>query len=122
MGRTLSTIGDVVSAAREVIGRGVSTVLCSLGRDGALYITANDVEHAECTEVIQGTPVGAGDILLATFIGGGADAEALVDAVKWSAASVKLPGTAIPTPEQAAAIPVTRHAKPVLTRQLIEVS
>lgn len=122
VGRTLATVGDVVDAAREVIARGVATVVCSLGRDGALYITADEVQHAECAEVIQGTPVGAGDILLATFIGGGADAHALAAAVQWSAASVKLPGTAIPTPEQAAAIPVTRHAQPVLTRQLIEVS
>lgn len=122
VGRTLTTIGEVIIAAREVISRGVATVVCSLGRDGALYITATEVMHAEPTVVIQGTPVGAGDILLATFIGGGANAEALVGAVQWSAASVALPGTAIPTPEQAAAIPVTRHAEPELTRQLNEVS
>ena len=122
VGRTLNTIADVIDAAREVISRGVATVVCSLGRDGALFITATDVMHAEPAMVIQGTPVGAGDILLATFIGGGANAEALVGAVQWSAASVALPGTAIPTPEQAAAIPVTRHSEPVLTRQLNEVS
>lgn len=122
VGRTLHTVGDVIDAAREVISRGVATVVCSLGRDGALYITASDVTHAEPAVVIQGTPVGAGDILLATFIGGGANAEALVGAVQWSAASVALPGTAIPTPEQAAAVPVTRHAEPELTRQLNEVS
>ncbi|MHB0929643.1 MAG: 1-phosphofructokinase family hexose kinase, partial [Candidatus Nanopelagicales bacterium] len=122
VGRQLRTIGAVVEAAREVIDRGVATVVCSLGRDGALYITADQVQHAECAEEIVGTPVGAGDILLATFIGGGANAEALEGAVRWSAASVKLPGTAIPTPEQAAAIPVTRHAQAQLTRQLVEVS
>ena len=122
VGRTLSTVGEVIVAAREVISRGVATVVCSLGRDGALYITADEVLHAEPAVVIQGTPVGAGDILLATFIGGGANAEALVGAVQWSAASVALPGTAIPTREQAAAIPVTRHPEPVLTRQLNEVS
>lgn len=122
VGRTLPTVGDVILAAREVIARGVATVVCSLGRDGALYITADEAMHVEPAMVIQGTPVGAGDILLATFIGGGANAEALVGAVQWSAASVALPGTAIPTPEQAAAIPVTRHAEPVLTRQLNEVS
>lgn len=122
VGRRLTTIGDVIDAAREVVARGVATVVCSLGRDGALFITADVVQHAESAEPIQGTPVGAGDILLATFIGGGADAEALVDAVRWSAASVKLPGTAIPTRAQASAIQVTRHAQPVLMRQLIEVS
>ncbi len=122
VGRHLGTIGAVIEAAREVIARGVATVVCSLGRDGALYVTATEAIHVECTEEIVGTPVGAGDILLATFIGGGADAAALVDAVRWSAASVKLPGTAIPTPAQAAAIPVTRHAQPDPSRPLIEVS
>lgn len=122
VGRTLNTIGDVIDAAREVISRGVATVVCSLGRDGALYITGSEVMHAEPAVAIQGTPVGAGDILLATFIGGGASAEALVGAVQWSAASVALPGTAIPTPEQAAAIPVLRHSQPELMRQLNEVS
>jgi 1-phosphofructokinase family hexose kinase len=122
VGRALGSINDVIVAAREVIARGVATVVCSLGRDGALYITADEVQHAECAEVIHGTPVGAGDILLATFIGGGANADALEGAVRWSAASVKLPGTAIPTKDQATAIRVTRHAHPELTRQLMEVS
>lgn len=122
VGRALSTVGDVITAAREVIARGVSLVVCSLGRDGALYITATEAVHVEPAVQIQGTPVGAGDILLATFIGGGANADALVGAVQWSAASVALPGTAIPTAEQAAAVPVTRHADLLLTRQLTEVS
>ena len=122
VGRPLDTLGSVIEAAREVIDRGVTTVVCSLGRDGALYITADEAVHVEPAVQIQGTPVGAGDILLATFIGGGANADALIGAVQWSAASVALPGTAIPTAEQAAAIPVTRHADLLPTRQLIEVS
>ncbi len=122
VGRELKTVGDVIVAAREVIALGVSTVVCSLGADGALYVTANDMVHAEPAVRIQGTPVGAGDILLATFIGAGADADALVTAVQWSAASVALPGTAIPTPEQAAAIPVSRHDSVDEHRTLVEVS
>ena len=122
VGRVLVTLGDVIDAAREVIARGVSTVVCSLGRDGALYITSEEAVHVEPAVQIQGTPVGAGDILLATFIGGGANADALVGAVQWSAASVALPGTAIPTAEQAAAVPVTRHADLLPARQLLEVS
>jgi 1-phosphofructokinase family hexose kinase len=122
VGRPLGALGDVVEAAREVIARGVGTVVCSLGRDGAVYVTADEAVHVEPDVQIKGTPVGAGDILLATFIGGGANADALVGAVQWSAASVALPGTAIPTAEQAAAIPVTRHANLRVARQLVEVS
>ena len=122
VGRPLESIGAVVEAAREVIERGVATVVCSLGRDGALYITADEALHVEPAVHVQGTPVGAGDILLATFIGGGANADALVGAVQWSAASVALPGTAIPTAEQAAQVSVTRHADLLPARQLVEVS
>lgn len=122
VGRRLDSVGDVVVAAREVIARGVAVVVCSMGRDGAIYVTASEAVHVEPAVQIQGTPVGAGDILLATFIGGGANADALAGAVQWSAASVALPGTAIPTAEQAAAVPVTRHADLLLTRQLLEVS
>lgn len=122
VGRPLDSVGAVVEAARQVIARGVGTVVCSLGRDGALYITADEAVHVEPAKYVQGTPVGAGDILLATFIGGGATADALVGAVQWSAASVALPGTAIPTVEQAAAVQVIRHPDLSVARQLVEVS
>ena len=122
VGRELKTMGDVIVAAREIIAQGVSTVVCSLGKDGALYVTATESLHAEAAVTITGTPVGAGDILLATFIGAGANADALPTAVQWSAASVALPGTAIPTPAQAAAIPVTINAIVDESRQLVEVS
>lgn len=122
VGRRLDSLGDVIAASREVVARGVGTVVCSLGRDGAVYVTADEAVHVEPETQVHGIPVGAGDILLATFIGGGANADALVGAVQWSAASVALPGTAIPTAEQAAQISVLRHAELLPTRQLVEVS
>lgn len=121
VGRELDTIEDVVAAAREVISGGVTCVVCSLGADGALLVTADEVVHAEPAHPVHGVPVGAGDILLATFIAGGADRDALPAAVAWSAASVMLPGTEIPTPQQAAALEVVVHADVNQTRALVEV-
>jgi 1-phosphofructokinase family hexose kinase len=121
VGREPQTVGDAVESAREVIARGIGSVLCSLGKDGALYVTADDVVHVEPAHAVVGTPVGAGDILLATFLAGGAQVSALPGAVQWSAASVALPGTAIPTPEQAAAVEVLVHSDVDLNRQLAEV-
>lgn len=122
VGRKLADFGDVVAAAREVIDRGVGTVLCSLGRDGALYVTASEVVQVEPLDPVVGTPVGAGDILLAIFLAGGADVDALAAAVQWSAASVALPGTGIPTPAQAAGVrvQVSREVDP--SRKLREES
>jgi 1-phosphofructokinase family hexose kinase len=122
VGSELITVADIVSAARSVLAQGVRTVLCSLGADGALYITANEVVHVEPGVAVTGIPVGAGDIMLATFIAGGAHADALAGAVQWSAASVALEGTAIPTPAQAAAMPVLVHTDLEVNRSLVEVS
>lgn len=122
VGRQLSTVHEVIEAAREVIAMGVGSVLCSLGKDGAVLITHEGVVHVEPAAEVVGTPVGAGDILLATFLAGGADVSALAGAVQWSAASVALPGTMIPTPEQAAAVKVLVHAVVDEARELREVS
>ena len=122
VGRTLKTVGDVVTAAQEVRALGVGTVLCSLGKDGALLISEAGVVHVEPAAEVIGTPVGAGDILLATYLAGVDSDAALAGAVRWSAASVALPGTAIPTPEQAAAVQVLVHPTVELNRELREVS
>lgn len=122
VGRELHTLNDVIDAGREVIATGVKSVLCSLGPDGAVFITPDHAVHAEPAQPVHGIPVGAGDILLATFIAGGANASALPDAVAWSAASVALPGTSIPTPAQAAAVKVLVHDNVDAARSLAEVS
>lgn len=122
VGRELHTLHDVIDAGREVIASGVKSVLCSLGADGAVFITADRAVHAEPAQPVHGIPVGAGDILLATFIAGGANVDALANAVAWSAASVALPGTSIPTKEQAAAVQVLVHDNVDAARTLAEVS
>jgi 1-phosphofructokinase family hexose kinase len=121
VGRPLKTIHDVIDAAREIIAGGVAQVLCSLGKDGALLVTAEQVAHCEPEREVVGTPVGAGDILLAIYLGGGANPGALKDAIAWSAASVALPGTAIPTPAQAGAVGVRVNEVPTNSRELVEV-
>ena len=119
--RELKTIHDVISAARELIETGVGQVLCSLGKDGAILVTQNEVIHCEPAKSAIGTPVGAGDILLAIYLGGGAKPAALKEAIAWSAASVPLPGTAIPTKAQAAAVEVKVNEIPKDSRELAEV-
>ena len=121
VGRNLITIDDIVVAAREVLDRGVGSIVCSLGADGALFINKETVVHAEPVNPVAGVPVGAGDILLATFIAGGANADALANAVAWSAASVPLEGTAIPTKAQAAEVEVNVNTSFDASRSLVEV-
>ena len=121
VGRPLLTIHDVISAAREVIDGGVEMVVCSLGADGAILITQSTAVHCEPAHPVKGTPVGAGDILLGTFLGAGADEEALTVGVKWSAASVPLEGTSVPTAAQAEAMEVKVNRNLDNERHLVEV-
>ena len=122
VGRPLTTISEVITAAKEVMATGVKSILCSLGADGALFISESGVIHVEPEAKVVGVPVGAGDILLATFIAGGADVEALPGAVSWSAASVPLEGTAIPTPAQAQSVKVKVNQDLEQNRSLVEVN
>ena len=120
VGRPLMTISDVIAAAQEVIAGGVSTILCSMGADGALLITADGATHCEPIEKVSGTPVGAGDILLGIFIAAGCDVAALEAAIAWSAASVPLPGTSIPSSAQAEAVKVRTRDDFDRARVLVE--
>ncbi|MDO5629162.1 MAG: 1-phosphofructokinase [Mobilicoccus sp.] len=121
VGTDLDTVGAVVSASRDLIASGVGRLLVSLGRDGALLITAESVLHAGASVERPVSTVGAGDCTLAGFLlaasttGYESDEEAasaLSTAVAFGSAAVALPGTKVPTPEQVAAVHVTLTTDP----------
>lgn len=98
IGAPVTTLGDVVAAARTLLARGVCTVLVSLGGDGAILV---DVELAE---PVHGTApahrvvntVGAGDAFLAGYLAEPAGgAEALASALRFGAAAVEREGTLV---------------------------
>jgi 1-phosphofructokinase len=93
VGCTLSTLGDVVAAARKLIDRGCDAVLVSLGADGALYVDADGTVHAEAPIDDVVNTVGAGDALLAGFVAAGGRGAGLANAIAWSVAAVRSPGT-----------------------------
>ena len=91
--RPLATVGDVVTAARELIARGCGAVLVSLGPDGAVFVDADTTAHAEASVDGVVNTVGAGDALLAGFLAAGGEADALSVAVAWSVAAIRSAGT-----------------------------
>ena len=92
--RPLPTLGAAIDAGTALIGRGAGAVLVSLGPDGALYLDGTGaVSHAEAEIDDPVNTVGAGDALLAGFLASGADAAALPEAIAWSVAAVRSPGT-----------------------------
>jgi 1-phosphofructokinase len=99
VGRPLHRLADVVDAAAEVRKRGVGTVLVSLGGDGALLVSADEVLHGWAPAVRVRSTVGAGDATLSGFlVGGGRGRAALVTAIAYGTAAVQLPGSVMPRP------------------------
>ena len=99
VGRELTTVGDVVDAAREVVAACTRAVLVSLGAHGALLVTADGVWWAGGPPLVPLSTVGAGDSTLAGFlVADGSPADRLRTAVAFGRAAVLLPGTAVPGP------------------------
>ncbi|WP_083812683.1 1-phosphofructokinase family hexose kinase [Arthrobacter sp. FB24] len=70
-GRQLSTLGDVVAAARELVDAGVGTVLASMGADGLIGVCPNGVRWARVPTAPVINTTGAGDAALAGFLSEG---------------------------------------------------
>jgi 1-phosphofructokinase len=93
VGRRLPTLGEVIEAAQGVVADGIDGLLVSLGADGAVFVDADGATHAEARIDDVVNTVGAGDALLAGFLAGGGDRDALRSAVAWSVAACRSPGT-----------------------------
>ncbi len=68
VGRPLFDFNDIVKACREVVSSGVSVVVSSLGRYGAVAVTADRVIRAVPPEVEVLNTVGAGDSVVGGFV------------------------------------------------------
>jgi 1-phosphofructokinase len=110
VGHPLPTLGDVHAAARDLVAHGIEVVAVSLGGDGALLVTADELVHARATITAPLSTVGAGDCMLAGLLhglsAGRSAADALAGAVTWGAAAVTLPGSRVPAPHDLDGIPV----------------
>ncbi len=107
---TVRTIGDVVSVSRGVVadaagpeGRGPQNMLVSLGSDGALLVSPEQVVHGSLSSAEVRNTVGAGDSLLAGFLARaqalpssstGFGPECLAEALAWARASLRSETTA----------------------------
>jgi 1-phosphofructokinase len=104
-GGSLSTLGDVVDAARVLIARGVRTVLVSLGRHGALLVDADLPQPLHGTASVRRVvnTVGAGDAFLAGWLAaayaGGTSSDALANALRFGATAVEHEGTLLGVPD-----------------------
>ena len=96
--------GPVVSAARQLVDRGVRAVLATLGAAGAVLVDETGSWLATPPPIVTRSTVGAGDASLAGYlradVGGAVPPERLQMAVAYGSAAAALPGSALPTPAQ----------------------
>ncbi|MGB4135413.1 MAG: PfkB family carbohydrate kinase, partial [Microbacterium sp.] len=122
VGRPLTTRADVVIAARELIASGgVSSVMVTLGADGALLVTETDVTFAAASPPTVRNTAGAGDSALAGFLSGTLQdaSQPLRRAVEWGAIAVATEGTLLVDLD----VPLTdvvHEEHPDLSRALVE--
>ncbi|RZS39220.1 1-phosphofructokinase [Herbihabitans rhizosphaerae] len=120
-GARIDTVGDAVRAAEKMRGAGAGTVLASLGVDGAVLVDGSGARWGESPVDRGRSAVGAGDAMLAGFLAAGADGEhALIEALAWGAAAVRLPGSRMPGPGDVERGAVRLHGAADLSRPLRE--
>jgi 1-phosphofructokinase len=94
----------VIAAALDLIGRGITTVLTTLGAAGAVLVNETGAWLATPPPIIPKSTVGAGDSSLAGYLRadvGGAEApRRLQMAVAYGSAAAALPGSAMPPPSE----------------------
>ncbi|WP_321973891.1 1-phosphofructokinase [Paratractidigestivibacter sp.] len=67
VGHELKNVGEIVDAAKELVGSGIERVVVSMGGEGALFVTAERVLFAHAPKVKVGSTVGAGDSVVAAL-------------------------------------------------------
>jgi 1-phosphofructokinase len=96
--------GPVVSAARQLVDRGVGAVLATLGAAGAVLVDETGSWMATPPPIVARSTVGAGDASLAGYVraevGGAVPPRRLQMAVAYGSAAAALPGSALPTSAQ----------------------
>jgi|CeladaMinimDraft_18_1061708.scaffolds.fasta_scaffold04331_2 1-phosphofructokinase family hexose kinase len=69
-GRPLTSLGDVVRAARELAGRGIRWVVVSLDREGSVAVSRRAAWLVEAPRIDAVNTVGCGDALVAGLVCG----------------------------------------------------
>ena len=70
VGRELSSRDEVAAAARELVSRGIDTVVVSMGEEGACFVSEEGVLFATPPSIEVRSTVGAGDAMVAGVLSG----------------------------------------------------
>ncbi|WP_430612375.1 1-phosphofructokinase [Enterococcus sp. DIV0876] len=83
---SFSTIEDILPYGQKMLQDGAKNVIVSLGGDGALLFSGDKIYQTNVLKRPLKNSVGAGDSMIAGFIGRYAKTQDVVDAFKWGVA------------------------------------
>jgi len=114
IGSAISTMADAVNACFEMVGMGAQNVLLSLGDQGSIFYNGETLFRARAEKISATNTVGAGDSLLAGFIGTykAGPVKALATGVAWSAAAIKSRGTGVTIAPSVISTELISHINP----------
>lgn len=87
LGRELVDVDAIATAASEIVASGIDTVCVSMGGNGAVYATIDEVWYASPVKVKVGSTVGAGDSVVAAFAFADAQGLSTEDALRLAMAT-----------------------------------
>ena len=87
LNRELTNVDEIAAAASEIVAGGIDTVCVSMGGNGAVYATADEVWYASPVKVKVGSTVGAGDSVVAAFAFADAQGLSTEDALRLAIAT-----------------------------------
>lgn len=90
LGRRINSAPEIKLACQDIVAMGAESVLLSLGRGGAVYFDGKEFWQGYARPITAMNTVGAGDALLAGFIGGYKKSIefAMASALAWSEAAI----------------------------------
>lgn len=85
-GRQIYTIVDGIDVAKQLYALGIENVVLSLGKDGAVLVAKEGIFLAKTPKIEAVSTIGAGDSMIAGFIGAYAKKLSIQDCLKTSVA------------------------------------
>ncbi|MFD1955561.1 1-phosphofructokinase [Paenibacillus thailandensis] len=104
LGTGLNSRESIVRGARSLTDRGIEYVLVSMGAEGSLLVTKEDVVAARPFPITPVSTVGAGDSMVAAMVYGFLQGQAAEEIARWTSAAgtvtASKPGTEVCTLEE----------------------
>lgn len=115
-GQKTDTREDIEKAARYLLGKGVSTVVVTLGDKGAALVDASGIRFFEGQKVVPVDTTAAGDTFTAAFVGGLAEGMTMASAIEYAN---KVSSIVVTRAGAQTSIPDKEEIKEILRRKMV---